>query len=122
MDKAQALHQFWSGFGLPAYDESTLPDDAVMPYITYTVETDSLGAALALTASLYYRSFSWVEISRKAEEIASAIVNMAPPTIAFDRGRLYLTKGSPFAVRLQEADDAVRRIDLNITAEFFSAV
>ena len=40
MDKAQALHSFWSGFGLTAYDENTVPDGAQLPYITYEVEGD----------------------------------------------------------------------------------
>ena len=29
MDKEQSLQQFWSSFGLPAYDETSVPDNAV---------------------------------------------------------------------------------------------
>lgn len=122
MDKWEALHEFWAGFGIPAYDENTVPHEAVMPYITYTVSTDGLDAPVALTASLYYRTKRWDEISQKADEIARAITNMNPPALPFETGRLYITKGSPFAQRMPEADDSVRRIDINITAEFFTAV
>ena len=27
MNKAQALDQFWNGFGIPAWDENTVPED-----------------------------------------------------------------------------------------------
>ena len=40
MNKEQAIHFFWSQFGLPAYDENSVPDDAQMPYITYNVVID----------------------------------------------------------------------------------
>ena len=34
---AAQLKRFFSGFGLPAYQEGTVPDDAVLPYITYSI-------------------------------------------------------------------------------------
>ena len=67
MDKSQALHEFWSSFGLPAYASETVPDDATLPYITYDVSTDSLDYVINLNASLWYRSMKWEEISKKAE-------------------------------------------------------
>ena len=69
MDKAQTLHNFWSGFGLPAYASGTVPDNAILPYITYDVSTDSFDYVVNLNASLWYRSMKWDEISQKAEEI-----------------------------------------------------
>ena len=41
MTAEQTLHSFWSSFGLTAYDENSVPDDAVLPYITYSVSYDS---------------------------------------------------------------------------------
>ena len=121
MDKAQAIDAFWNRF-LPAYDENTVPSDIKMPYITYSVATDSLGGFLSMTASLWYRSDSWAEISRKAEEIAEYITKMNPPSIPLDNGRLYISKGLPFAQRMSEpSDSAVRRIVLQINAEFLTA-
>ena len=122
MDKGQAIHNFWSGFNLRAYDERTLDEEAEMPYITYSVSTDSIGSPISLTASLWYKSTSWAEISRKAEEIAEYIVNMQPPSIKLDEGRLYLAKGTPFAQRMSDPnDDTIRRIYLNVQAEFLTA-
>lgn len=121
MDKSQAINNFWQRFGLPAYDENTVPDDAALPRITYNVETDSLDNVVSLNASLWYRSKSWEEISKKADEIGEYITKMIPPTIQIDNGRLYITKGSPFAQRMEDPDDSIRRIYLNIQAEFLTA-
>lgn len=120
MTKAQAIHNFWSGFGLTAYDETTVPDDAKMPYITYNVNTDSIDNALNMHGSLWYRTNSWKDISEKSEEIAEAIKKMSPPSIELDEGRLYITKGSPFAQRMTDEDRTVRRMYINIKTEYLT--
>lgn len=122
MDKAQALQNFWESFGIPAYEQTTVPDTATMPYITYSVSTDSLDNVVNMYASLWYHSTSWKDISEKTEQIARYIVGMNPPSIKFDGGRLYITKGTPFAQRMEEPnDDMIRRMYLNIQAEYLSA-
>lgn len=121
MDKAQAIHQFWSGFGLPAYDENTVDEDAEFPYITYSVSTGSIGDFILLTASLWYRSTSWKDITKKAEEIEQMLTEMSPPAIKIDGGRAYFVKGAPFSQRLaEESDDSVRRMYLQVNAEFLT--
>lgn len=122
MNKSQAIQTFWESFKIPAYDELTVPDNAPFPYITYNVKTDSIGNICLMSASLWYRSTSWKDVSDKAEEIAEYIVKMAPPSIEIDNGRLYISKGTPFAQRMSEPnDDMVRRIYININAEFLTA-
>lgn len=121
MDKAQAIHNFWSGFGLPAYDENTVPDNAQTPYITYGTATDSIDRAITLSASLWYRSSSWADIQKKADEIDKFIVSMRPPTIELNDGRLYVTKGTPFAQRMGDPDDTtIKRIYINLMVEFLT--
>lgn len=121
MDKAQALQSFWGSFNIPAYDETDVPADAVMPYITYDVSTDSLNNVVNMSASIWYHSTSWKDITLKADEIARRIVTMNPPSIKLDNGRLYIAKGTPFAQRMSDEDNSVRRIYLNIQAEFLTA-
>ena len=122
MNKAQAIQNFWSGFGLTAYDENSVPDDAKTPYITYSVSVGDLDDPVTLSASLWYRSTSWSEIEAKSHEISEAITKMYPPTIEIDNGRLYITKGSPFAQRMNDpSDDIMKRIYININAEFLTA-
>ncbi len=117
MNKAQALHAFWSGFGLTAYDENTVPEDAALPYITYQVMTGSWGDALLCTASIWYRSRSWEAISLKADEIAAAI-GWAGKLLPTDDGAIWLKRGSPFAQRMSDPNDSIRRILLTIIADY----
>jgi hypothetical protein len=121
IDKWQAIQNFWSGFEWPAYDENSVPEDASYPRITYEVQTDSLDNVILLSASLWDRSTSWEKVSKKADQIASEIVHMDPPTIRIAGGGLYISKGSPFASRMADEDDSIRRIYLNINAEFLTA-
>lgn len=119
MNKEQALQSFWSSFGIPAYDETTVPDDAKMPHITYSVITDSLDNVVNLNASLWYYSTSWAEITRKKDEIAE-YVGVGGKVIKLDNGYAWLCRGVPFAQRMVDTNDMVRRIYINIQAEFLT--
>ena len=118
MDKAQALNGFWSSFGLACYDEQTVPDNAVLPYITYETITDSLDNRLRLTGSLWYRSRSWEDITDKAQDIADYI-GPGGVNLPYEGGSLWITRGLSFAQRIADPnDDGIRRIYLSINAEF----
>lgn len=125
MDKAKALYSFWSSFGIPVYDENTVPTDGDtpdFPYITYNTATDSIGNVVLLTASLWYHSSGWQDIERKANEIARYIAKNGHKIVPVDGGYIYITKGSPFAQRMaDESDDMIRRMVLNITVEYLTA-
>ena len=119
MDKAQAINHFWNSFGLPAYDESTVPQNASMPRITYSVATDSLEGILNLSASLWYRTNSWQVITQKAAEIEKYL--FGGKVIDIDTGKVWIVKGHPFAQRMMDPDDSIRRMYLNIQVEFLTA-
>lgn len=117
MTKWQALQTFWSSFGLTAYDENTVPDDAVMPYITYESATADFDEKFQRTASLWYRSNSWADISDKADAISEYIGGGVGVT--YTGGRLWITKESLFAQRMSDdSDDKIRRVVLQIAIEY----
>lgn len=117
MDKWQAVHTLWNSFGLTAYDENTVPEKAEMPYITYTASISNFDEPVYMSASIWFRSNSWAEVSQKAEEISDYIGGGTG--VAYDNGRMWVTKASPFAQRMAEPNDLrVRRIVLQITADF----
>ena len=121
MTKAAAIYQFWSGFGLTAYEENTVPTDAAFPYITYQLVTDSFDREIPLTASIWYRSESWTAINAKTEEISQKI-SRGGKIIACDGGAIWMKRGQPFAQNMgDESDDLIQRKYLNITAEFITA-
>lgn len=120
MDRAEALHEFWSGFGWKAYDANTVPSsdfDPEMPRITYELAFGELDEPVMMSVSLWARSFSWREVSMKAEEIFFTI-GYGGTLVPFDGGAIWLMRGSPFAQRMSDEDDTVRRIYLNIDAEY----
>ena len=121
MTKGQAIQKFWESFDLPAYDATSVPDNAPLPYITYQVHTDSLDGLCMTNASLWYKSYSWKEISEKTEQISKAISQMYPPSVKIDGGRMYITKGVPFAQRMSDTtSDDIRRMLLNVNFEFLT--
>ena len=121
MTKAAAIYQFWNSFGLAAYDENTVPDDAAFPYITYQLVTDSFDYEIPLTASIWYRSESWTAINSKTEEVSQKI-SRGGKIIPCDGGAIWLKRGQPFAQSMgDESDNLIKRKYLNITAEFMTA-
>lgn len=123
MDKWQAQDQFWNSFGIPAYDQTTVSDDAEMPYITYNAVSSSLDAPVQVTASVWYYGKSWAAISKKVDEMAEQISSIPEPSIPINGGRLKirLPKDMAFAQRMGEEDAFIRRMVINVEMEFLTA-
>lgn len=120
-NKAQALYQFWNSFGWAAYDEDSVPDDAVMPYITYNTMQDMIDSDLSLSASLWYESTSWTQITQKADQIAQQIIVNHKPIPLTGGGYLWIKKGDPFMQRVRDENSKVRHIFINYFAEYLTA-
>jgi len=124
MNKPQAIQQFWSSFGLAAIDEQSAYDEKMeLPsnYITYELQTSNFGDPISLTASLWYYTTSWKEISDKANEIAEYI-GYGGRFIAVDGGYIWIKLGTPFAQRMAVEQENYRRIIMNISVDFLTAV
>lgn len=123
MIKEAAIHNFWSSFGLAAFDENTVIDPVTgkkpsMPYITYDIVTGNLGQECYMNASIWYRSSSWTSITEKKNEIERRF-GYGEIIEEIDGGYVRLWKGSPFSQRGNDPEDAgVRVINLNLVAEF----
>jgi len=118
MDKLQTLHAFWNGFGLKAYDETSVPDGVSLPYITYEAADDYFGNTVVKSASLWYRSSSWAEITAKEQEI-SDFITRGGRMLKYDGGAMWIQRASPWAQRMDEpSDDMMRRIVLSYEIEF----
>ena len=132
MNKQQAYYNFWSGFGVLAFEENSVPTEdeinaliasgaatARWPMITYQVLIDDIGSPLFPSASIYDKSSSWERADTLANTISASIQNQK--TIKLDNGRMFITKGSPFAQHMEEAADrSIRRILINTGIEFFT--
>lgn len=123
MTKAAAIHKFWSLFGLNAYEENSIPtgDDAPsFPYLTYSLVTDSFDGEVAMSASLWYRSPSWLQINAETETISKSI-GRGGVVIKCDGGKIWIKRGSPFAQNMGDpSDDMIKRKYINISAEYIT--
>ena len=71
--KAKAIHDFFNGV-LTAYPSTAVPDDAAMPYMTYTFSEASFGdEPQALTVNIYERTDSEASINALARKLSDAI-------------------------------------------------
>ena len=129
MDKAQALHLFWSSFGIPAIDENSAYDTNVLeqlgigyPRITYEVGESNLGEPQMLTASLWYRQTSWAAVEAKAQQIA-AFIGWGGKTVPIDGGymRFMLPRDTIIFRRMADENDSLRRIVFNISVDYLTA-
>ena len=126
MDKWQTLQSFWESFDIPAYDEQTTFTDGAepsFPHITYEGTTGVFEQVLTLSASLWYKSSSWAEISQKADEIVRYITTHAPLTISTNGGYFWVKTpfGVPFSQRMDSGNDKIKRIVINIEAEYLTS-
>lgn len=118
MDKLQAYNRFWNKFGIPAFDQYTVPHDATLPYISYETAADDFNHPVNLSASIWYRDSSWAAITAKEKEI-SEYIGRGGVCVPYDEGGFWLVKGSPWAQRMNDPDDdTIRRIVLNFSIEF----
>lgn len=132
MNKQQAYNAFWKQFGVPAFEENSVPSDEVFdnlikagaisskfPYITYQVITGDLDVVIAPTASIWDRSNSFEKIDLLANEIAETIAYMTP--IKVSEGRMHITAGSPFSQHMEDEDSAIKRNVLTLNVEFLTS-
>lgn len=118
MNKEQALNEFWNGFGITAYDNNSVPDNAPYPRITYECITDNFGYPVTSSASIWTRSSGWAS----AEKIKQAIeqrITRGGCYKTYSNGAMWIRRGNPFSVRSRDAsDESVKQIMLNIEIEY----
>ena len=111
---AIALYQFFSGFGLEAFVENNVPEEAQLPYITYQLVEPDWDDSASMYARVWYRSTSFQSINAKVDAIRAAIGESV--SIPTSGGAVYLSKGSPFAQYMpMEGDDTLKVAYLNLT-------
>lgn len=105
MTEAAALLKFFSGFDIPAYPSTSVPDNAEFPYLTFdnTVSFFEDGD-VDIAANLWYKTESEAIPSAKAREIAKAIGDNGV-TLPFDSGRIWVQRGRPWCQNLSDPDD-----------------
>lgn len=113
---AEALYSFWSGFGLTAYTTNNVPQEAVLPYVTYDLTIGKTLSSAPLAGRLWYEGTLPRAMFQKADEIYNRIKNGYQ--IPCGNGYLVLYPGDPFAQPVADEDDRISTLYLNLTASF----
>lgn len=122
MTKAAALLNFFKGFGIDAYPDTSVPEDASFPYLTYSPIFDSYrGEEIFIPVNLWYRTTSEKTPNDKAQEI-SKFIGMGGRIVLCDEGALWIKRGSPFVQSMVAGDDnTLKRRYINITVEYITS-
>lgn len=105
---AQTIHNFFSGFEIPAYLEENIPDNAELPYITYSFSVPEWEQQTSLQVRVWYEGNSVAPVFTKVDEILSAI-SYGGISIPFDTGCIIIYKDNP-TIQLQPYDSPNRDI------------
>lgn len=117
---AAAFQKFVEGFGIPAYAATAVPDDAVMPYITYVlIDGDILSEKQNIEVDIWYYGDSEAEPNAKATQLKDYI-GLGGKIIKYDDGALWIKRGNPFCQSVAGDDDKVKRRYINLSVEFIT--
>lgn len=110
---AEALYQFFSIFGLPVYEEDSVPTEARPPYITVRVVEPAWNDSAATYARVWDRGGT-ARIYGVVDQIRDAIgEGVCIPT---DSGAVWIYMGQPFSQLMGfEGDPALKSVYLNLT-------
>ena len=111
---AQALDSFFSGFGYPAYQIGSVPDDTALPYITYSQSVPEWDQKATMYVQVWDRTKSNDRIIRKADQITAAIGQGV--RLPFDGGYLVIWPESPLIQIMVDGDFRSAYINLSINA------
>jgi hypothetical protein len=123
MNKWLALNEWFESFGVKAYQEQTVSEKAVLPYIAYELAFGDIdNSPLSLTFSYFERSTNWEGCYQKVEQI-SADIGRWGKRLVVDGGFLVIQRGQPFAQPLDDmdGDKDIRRMVFNIDVFFFTS-
>ena len=122
MTLAAAIYDFLLRYGLPVYEETSVPtgDDAPdYPYMTYSLVTGYWGDGdQPLSVNLWYRTSRNVEPNAKAQQIGDDI-GEGGYQIPYDDGVVWIKRGTPFCQNMaDESDRSIKRRYINLILEF----
>lgn len=95
-----ALFAFWSGFGVPAYIQGHVPDDAALPYITFEPLTADAFGQSVLTAFDWHKATNGDSANAERAELMDDIADAIPT-----KGKLIPLAHGFVAIRRNDGGD-----------------
>lgn len=121
MTKEAALQRFFNSFGIPGYPATSVPEDAVFPWLTYELATGAFDDGnIPITVNLWYYTTDEAAPNAKVREISERI-GLGGCTIRCDGGGIWIKRGSPFSQSTSDpSDNKIKRRYMQILAEFIT--
>lgn len=113
---AIALYEFASSFGWDAYPEQNIPNNAELPYITYTLQEYDFQTPGFIQMRLWNVSDGYSEINSLIDSIEAEVRN--GKSLFTDSGIIYLYKGSPWCQYQPTEEINLKIAYLNLIAHF----
>lgn len=116
--KTRAIQRFLESFGITVYGETSVPDTAAFPYMTYIMASSSwFGERATIEVNLWYRCTGEKAPNDKADEIARALVGGV--MLPCDGGAMWVNQGDPFCQSMGDPEDAnIRRRYIILSVDF----
>lgn len=111
---SKALYQFFSGFGIPAYGNDDVPDDAELPYLTVYFSEPEWNTKASGYCQVWYRTNQRAKVNAKADAIAGAIA--AKPRLECDGGYIVLWPENPLVQPINDGEARGAYINFSINA------
>ena len=111
---AEALKTFFSGFGIPAYETGSVPDDVGLPYIAYSFGEPEWDQKASGYAQIWDRTTSNTGIMLKADQIAQAIG--IRKRIPIPGGYVVIWPETPFIQTMKDGDYRYALLNFSINA------
>lgn len=123
-DRWEAQYNFWASFGIPAYEESSVPDRdelkrlGITSYIAYQPVSAGFDQDVSGGASIYTRADSWLQADTLADAIEARLKD-GGEVVLYTGGMIWVTAEAPFAQNLGDPDDdKIKRKVLNVVRHF----
>lgn len=113
-DLAKLYYSFWNGI-IKAYVEYAVPDDAVLPYITYTLgRTDYLTDGLQ-QVRIWTRSKSFAPLMGYCDQVEELIPQCGLSiTLPDNKGGIFISRGTPFIQHMPMDDKDLKVAYINV--------
>lgn len=112
-ETAKALKTFFSGFDLPAYSETSVPDDLELPYITYPIREPEWREKATFYCILWCRTKGYADALEKVDQIMAAIGEGVKLDI--DGGYVYLYAENPFFQEQTDEENDTKALYINMS-------
>ena len=114
---AEALKSFFSGFGVPAYSETSVPDDIQLPYITYPMKEPEWAQPTSFYIVLWCRTKGYVTALTKADQILAAIGEGV--RIETGSGWVVIRPDTPLMQEMKDNENDTKALYINLKLNAF---